>query len=96
MGSKLSVFLDLVKVKNTRPKGNVFWKFIESRDYINTHTHTHTHTENPLFKGGGEKERAGGVLTINAYYYYYYYYYWENQFHCSGIRPSSTGRLETR
>ena len=49
MGSKLSVFLDLVKVKNTRPKGNVFWKFIESRDYINTHTHTHTHTHGKSF-----------------------------------------------
>jgi hypothetical protein len=80
-----------VKVKNTRPKGNVFWKFIDKRDYKNTQT-----GEILYLKDGGEKEKAGGVLTVltvNAYYYYYYY--WENQLHCSDVHPSSTGRLET-
>jgi hypothetical protein len=62
------------------------------------HTHTYINKGNPLFKGWGEKEKAGGVLTVKAYYYYYYYYYyyWENKLQCSVVQSSSTGWLETR
>jgi hypothetical protein len=52
-------------------------------EYMNTHTHTNT--GNPLFKGWGEKEKAGGVLTVNEHYYYYHHHHWENKLHCSDV-----------